>query len=355
MSNIIQGITKNGDYYSSIDALNPHVLVTGMSGSGKTVYCVSQIIQRAESGERVVVFNHHNVLDRTQMLPEYRERYEALVKVVKVRDGVPLPLFSPLYYSNGTQESDEDVVKRVCDILKGAADLTEAQYRNLKIAVKHIQENNLYEAEGIASISDQLLELDTRPAQNTLAKLTDVLDSNRIVSGDLYGGEKRIKEYDFSGVDPFEQFKLLKILCDFYLRLSMTMRFAENPITLFFDECQNLNFGAKSTMSMFIYEGRKHGLKLLLATTSITNLGKAAEGVLSQVGTRIVFAPASCEDRKKTAELLSKNNFGPLVLDLRRLELGEFIYYVVPRTARQGRKYVILRTKLPDYGIEGSD
>lgn len=350
MSRIIIG-KYSGYNVPAIEAVNPHILVTGMSGTGKSVFCQSQIVQRAEAGERIIAFNYDNVLDRSQMLPEIRKLYDKNCHVINVVDGIPIPLFTPLVNAEGKKESADATIHRVTSILRVAGNLTEAQARELNAAVKYVYQKETYSAFGIKAISRKLEDIGTPIAYRTLGNLRAIFDSNAIVDGDFFDNDKRIIELNFEGIEYDDEQAIVRFVSDYVMRLAKTMYFADNPITIFLDEVHNFDFGAKSTMRSLVNEARKYSVTLLMATTSIVSNGKTKMSVLNQAGTRIVFRPPSNECRD-TAELLDKRRKSFLICELVDLKRGQFIYSVSARDASAGKSFDVLETFLPPLSDE---
>ncbi|HCA20137.1 MAG TPA: hypothetical protein DEO40_05620 [Treponema sp.] len=339
--------TKKDKKIMAKKAINPHILVTGMSGMGKTWFCQSTLVQRAEEGERVLVFNYHQVCARDQMHPEVRKRYDSLVNIIKVREGIPLPLFTPFVSPTGKVEAESATMHRICNILQVAGKLTEPQARDLFAAVKDAFSKNLYAKCGIVSVAKKLELIGTGPSIRTLGNLRAVFDNNVFVDGDMLESEKPIIELDFEGIEYDEQKAVVRLVCDFYLRLAMTMQFSENPLTLFIDECQNLDYGRDSTMFTIVNEGRKLGLTLLLATPSILSSKKDDMRVLNQFGTRIVFKPLPNE-LTKTADILDRRRKIFLTFELSDLERGKFICGTTVQGANdEDNPFDVLSTYLP--------
>ncbi len=342
---------RNGYFVENTEAINPHILVTGITGAGKSVFCQSQLVQRAEAGERIIALNYRNVLAREQMIPQIRHRYEKLSYVVHVRSGVPLPLFTPFVSPCGEAEELKSTCHRISSLLKVAGNLTDAQTRVLNEAVKYVMHKGLYNKMGIKAIGQKLEDIGTPVAHRTLGNLRALIDTNVIVDGDFLDNEARIIELDFSGTEYDDELTIVRFVCDYCLRLAKSKKFAESPITLFLDEVQNFDFSAVSTMRSLVNEGRKMGVTLLMATPSLFTSGQANMKILNQVGTRIVFKPLNNE-YKKTAEDLDNRHREYLLCELPDLKRGEFLYGVSAKDSGEARQFEVLQTYLPPLPTE---
>lgn len=340
--------TKKDKKIMAKKAINPHILVTGMSGMGKSWFCQSTLVQRAEEGERFLVFNLGQVCARDQMHREIRKKYDSLTDVIKVSEGIPLPLFTPFVSSTGKTEEESATIKRICNILKVAGKLTEPQTRELYPVVKNVYEKKQYSQFGIKAIAKKLELMGTGPSRRTLGILRSIFDNNVFIDGDILESDKPIIELDFEGTEYDDQKIVVRLVCDFCLRLAYTMRFSDNPLTLFIDECQCFDYGPGSTLHTIVNQGRKLNLALLLATQSISSSGKDAMKVLNQCGTRIVFKP-SPDELPETADILDRRRREFLICELADLERGQFICGTTVEGANdEDNPFQVLSTYLPE-------
>lgn len=106
------------------DAINQHVLLTGQSGSGKTV-ALRDIEQGiAEQGGRILALNFNGTHDSSGN--------RGKVKIIQARtEGIPLSLFSAIELLDGHIEEKEDLCEGIVDVFDGISKLGGNQKRCL--------------------------------------------------------------------------------------------------------------------------------------------------------------------------------------------------------------------------------
>ena len=68
-----------------------------------------------------------------------------------------------------------------------------------------------------------------------------------------------------------------------------------SPLPIVLDEVQNLDHRLESPLGKMLTEGRKYGISLILATQTMSNLGKDEQDRLFQASHKLFFAPAMTE------------------------------------------------------------
>lgn len=71
----------------------------------------------------------------------------------------------------------------------------------------------------------------------------------------------------------------------------------DNPKVVVLDEIQNLDHRLESPLGQILTEGRKFGLSLVLATQTLSNLGRDERDRLFQASHKLFFKPADTEIR----------------------------------------------------------
>lgn len=319
----IVGINKNGEAVTiSPSVNNSNMIVTGMSGVGKTSFCITQCIMAAENGEKCIVFNWKNSVNKTTMFPPLMERYKKYTTVVNVaNEGIKLPLFRPY---DGIAESNAVIAQRVSSLLKRAANLSPTQESYVYKAALDIMEKELYPSEGIACFDDWLLSMDRATAYNAAAKLRGFFATNTFRDGNFLDEDFQIIEFDLNGLEYEAQTLVVNFMTDYLYRLSHKGRFMQKSIKIFIDEAQNLDFKDSSVMYFLMNESRKLNFQALLAFPSLFAGDKKGMEVVTQAGTCVYFQPAS-SDRAAVAKLIDPINPESYLHSLAHLGKGEFI------------------------------
>ena len=324
MNNIVIGLKQDGSLVSSSsDSINRHCFALGKSGCGKSTNLLTQVVEIAEQGEPVIVINWRNSANHELLMPELRKRYERLVKVIDVgKNGIGLPLFTPQKDDAGEDEPPQNLVRRITALLKVSCNLTPTQERYTYQAVQTVYEQELYPREGIAAVSHFLKVQDRAVASNAAAKIGCICDRNLIRTGDFWENQTRIYEFDLNSLEYDDQLPVCRFLTDYILRLAGRGAFMKKGLTLFVDECQNLDFSEGSTMFAMLNETRKLNIHVLLAAPSI--LSKSGMDVIRQCGFGLYFEPLENE-RKKVAESIDALHLEKWIFLLSRLKRGDFI------------------------------
>lgn len=320
------GITKRGNEVFSGDmAHNLHLYATGKSGVGKTLRVIKLITRLAKEGEVTIVINWRNNVNRNILDPAVSEEYAKYVTVIDVaRDGIALPLFTPLKIKGGELENQMKVIRRITSILKNAVGLSRTQEDITLRAVDYVYRNNLYEKEGLCGVINWLNAQEKAVADNAAAKLRCLCDMGLIYDGIIEDKGKKIIEINLNGLEYDDQTTFVRFFMDYFLRLASNGCFLEKGINIFLDEVQNFDFSDGSTLFTIINESRRLNLRMLLATPSVTSSAKKGIEVLTQCGTQLYFEPQNSE-RKKVAQLIDPTNIEDSMFALTRLGKGECI------------------------------
>lgn len=323
-NNLIIGEDKKGNcVYLSDDVRNPHVCILGTSGTGKSTVAMSLLLQRYFMGESVMVFNWRRCLSMENVLPDLYPVYkDNRVQINVAKDKMKLPLCTKFQNIDGQEESEESVKHRLAALLTVAGGLTPSQSAVISRAVGVIYAERLFETEGIRSIKNYLEAQEQQTALNAAGRLRALCDENYIVDGN-FAKEHKIYEVDLNGIQYDDQTVLVKFVLDFLLRCANQGMFVKNRVTIFIDECQNLDFRPESTMTTLLNETRKMGLSLILAAPKILS-GTKGMSVIQQSGTILYFSPEPGE-RRKIAKQIHPQKVDEYTFQLSRLKVGEYL------------------------------
>ena len=306
---------------STDEAVNCHISITGVSGSGKSVAGQMIVKNIAEQGGTVVVFDMHRLFAQENILPALQEEIIAFSNDIAVfDDGLRLPLFTPLQFIDGSTEDEEDAVVAVATTLARPLRLGCQQRADLLRALSFVSREGLYEVQGIRALEDGLELVSSEVAQNVKDKLRYILKRNVFRHGEPFIEEGAINILRLSSFDLNTQALIAELVLSHLWREAQTGVFLRKPLWLFLDEVQNLPFGTgKGIVDQILAEGRKFGLNLILITP---RADKKALAALSQAGTQLYFAPAA-EEAKAVARALKPGMEKDLLWQLRSLKRGE--------------------------------
>ena len=343
------GTNRNGaKVQMNGEPMNPHISYFGGSGSGKTTGATKSILDKAKSGETVIVLNWHNTFDHDMLNPRLREQYEQMAKVIPVSEqGVPIPLFDKI----DEVEDTARISYRVTGILRCACRLQDAMTRCVKVAVDFVIDDHSYQSDGIAAVATKLNAMadgeDKAAVYRTLSRLGVLTEFNVFRDGDFLAAPENILELDLNGFDIAGQKTIVEFLLSYLQQRAMNKEFLDRPITIVIDECQNLDFGSSGTVSALLNEGRKLGLGLMLIAPSVALCGKGARDVLSQCACRFFFRPLDTE-RKMLTRYIPNSNKNATLLMLAGLKTGEFIPVITYNNASTSpQRLPVLKTYIP--------
>ena len=349
MNHATLGTNRNGTKVQmNGEPMNPHISYYGGSGSGKTTGAAKAILDKAKSGEKVIVLNWHNTFDHDMLDPWLREQYEQMARVFPVSEqGIPIPLFDKI-------DDEEDPARasyRITGIFQRACRLQDAMTRCVKVAVDFVLDDQSYQSDGIATVSTKLNAMtdgdDKAAVYRTMNRLGVLTEFNVFRDGDFLAAPENILELDLNGFDIAGQKTIVEFVLSYLQQRAMNKEFLNRPITVVIDECQNLDFGSSGTVSALLNEGRKLGLGLMLIVPSVALCGKGAKEVLSQCACRYFFRPLDAE-RKMLARYIPNSNKNATMLMLAGLRTGEFIPVITYKHAPASpQRLPVLKTYIP--------
>lgn len=273
------------------NVINQHLIITGMSGSGKTWRLFQLEKSIAKQCGRVLVLDYGGTHRDIPVSEEILQR-------ISVRNtGVPISLLERMGASNEKECDLKDRIGAVMSILEGLGRIGVRQKAALRKAVIYALESCSAGENELQAIGSGLKCQKTVEASAVYEKFWSLWEN-----GDFHKGKEKLCDgciniLDYTGFDALTQ----RILVE--MTLSVIWRSFQNsftdfqPLYLVCDEAQNLNLKEGSTLSEILREGRKYGLNLILSTQSMTTEMESGT-VLQQAATHIFFRPASKEIKK---------------------------------------------------------
>lgn len=289
------------------DADNASILITGRSGSGKTVALqkISQGI--ASDGGTVLMVSFHG----THAMMAENEK----VKRINVRkEGIPFSMMTPAYYPDGSMEDQEDIAEAVTDIFSDVLCLGPEQKITFQKAVQRAVER-------VESCRDEM-EVIGRELKGLLEE-----GSNRSVTSKIYGKfdsafrkvrmsavpdilqPGRVTVLDLDGFSNHVQKMLSELILSIlwrYYRIEGQKK--EEPLYIVCDEFQNLSMRPDSVLGQILCEGRKFHMAMLLATQTMEQFDRSEKALLLQAATQICFRPGPDEVKAVFKRLGAEQN-----------------------------------------------
>lgn len=320
---------KEGNIINLAAIPNPHILVLGRSGQGKTYFCCRRVEQEIEAGKRVLVLDYSGSYTK-QELKKSCFKYEKETVLYE-------PYCNPLYWF----VSCENTEKLACDIADILTKILriESYYQKKwlrKSVKKHMEKygefnmpkfvetlEETYNQQKILGENKEdcanLLHLLSRLAPfEKIEKLTIKRRTEQSVNKRLFT-IVQLSEYP----EQERQF-LTKFLLALLWKETLTGEKNRRCDTLVLDECQFLGLKAGDTFSSILREGRKFGLAVLASTQFIGGYESTELETLLQAGNILFFKPSG-KEMKFVAELIDWQRKKDWLKQLERLQIGEAI------------------------------
>ena len=319
-------IRNSSVYFNSESSFNGHILITGKSGTGKTVLAERLFLEIIKAGGTIIAIDLHHALNTDQIPEEFRKEFiEATHEIEAYASGIPCPLFTPMLLKDQKNESFNDTVSAVTNVLTQALQLRFRQKSALKNAVEYIHTNHLYEARGIAALIEPLLSSSLDAAAIVADKLEQVIEHNVFVDGNLFIQENKINILRLSQFDLTTQVTVAEIILAYIWRLASSQSILFENLYICIEELPNFSLGNQGAIARLLSEGRKFNTNLLLITQSLSMCFDSSEQKrLLQSGLQIYFRPPGNESRT-IARLLDPDSVNNWERILRGLKIGEFI------------------------------
>ncbi len=289
--------------YGHKDLANRHLIIFGNSGQGKT-YCIQGLLMElAKHSINSMVVDYTN-----GFLPEHLEA--EFIGSVKPRTDLiadkPLKLNPFKKQKNivaGTELTDKayDVATRVASVFKSVYSSIGDQ--QLPTLIRVIEEGlETYGEQYSFEHMLQALEDYDQTGIKVANKLLPLVKAN-IFAFDNTEGWNDIYQSKDSVCRLIQMARLSRdvwlaavefILWDLYSYACLHGE-KNSPLPIVLDEVQNLDHRLESPLGKMLTEGRKYGISLILATQTMSNLGKDEQDRLFQASHKLFFAPAMTE------------------------------------------------------------
>ncbi len=279
-------------------APNASICMTGISGSGKTVRMQKIELDCVQNGATVIVFDLNQTHTESQIFAPIYEPYNLCVnRIEALKDGINLSFLTPMRGAQGEEESFVSLVNSAVNALTAGQNMGLQQVGVLRNAVMDAVKNRQHFQTDVEAISYFLLRADDVRANAVYQRLWTVLDSGVLRPSDksiLYG---RINIMDFSMLDTLTKSTLVEIVLSAIWR-NATVRRAETmgmEMILALDEFQLLSWKKSAVMRDILREGRRFGIKVVMATQTLEIFPKDVVSMLNQMANRLVFRPPTSE------------------------------------------------------------
>lgn len=315
MESYVGKIVGGKDVYIGQDSPNRHIIITGISGAGKSVRIADIERHIIDSSGTIIALDVNGTHEK---MDQKKCNYISAQK-----DGLNIRFLDTSLVESG-QESMPNLLQYAMETLcprqlRGACQL--AAVRNaLKFAIEHKKD---YTTE-MQAITYGLEIQDSPAAAGAYNHLCDVLEGNIFRRSEKQFKDGMLNVVSLKGINPKTQKRIVEILLAVIWRQMRMSGEDRKQWTLVLDEFQNLAMEKDTVLSQMLTEARKYGLRLILATQTLTIFTKKELAVLNQAAIKLFFQPGS-SDTKSVAEFIEPGKRDRWMMELLRLRVGQAI------------------------------
>ena len=323
------------------ELLNRHIVIFGSSGSGKTYTIQALLLELAKAGQNSLIVDYTNGFTAGQLEPIIVDKLSPTQHVVR-QEPLPInPFRRQCDYIDDQPlpETPAGVARRVTDLFASVYQIGDQQRSVLYTAIRDgiDEKGDSFTLEDLVSTLEEIQYgkgPTSIPAATLVSKMRPFVDMNPFGREDKDSWERLFTDTEsrchivqLMGF-PKDSARLITEFClsDFYWYYRANGN-KDCPRVVVLDEIQNLNHSLDSPISQLLTEGRKFGVSLILATQTMSNLGKDERDRLFQASHKLFFKPADTEVRS-FAQILAdsdstKTSQSEWVERLSSLKLGE--------------------------------
>ncbi len=322
--------------YGHKDLANRHLIIFGNSGQGKT-YCIQGLLMElAKHAINSMVVDYTNGFLPEHLEPEFIGSVKPRTDLIADKPLKLNPFKKQKNIVAGTELTDKayDVATRVASVFKSVYSSIGDQ--QLPTLIRVIEEGlETYGEQYSFEHMLQALEDYDQTGIKVANKLLPLVKAN-IFAFDDTGGWDDIYQSKDSVCRLIQMARLSRdvwlaavefILWDLYSYACLHGG-KNSPLPIVLDEVQNLDHRLESPLGKMLTEGRKYGISLILATQTMSNLGKDEQDRLFQASHKLFFAPAMTEVQtyaKLLEQALPGSDKKYWLSELSKLKKGECI------------------------------
>ena len=315
---------------------NRHLLITGMSGQGKTYSIQTMLFELAKSNISSIVFDYTEGFRLDQLEPEFVEGMNNKINqhIVKIQ-GVPINPFKRQeqdFAGIKIYDTPADVAGRFANVLTHVYGFGEQQYAAIYEATRVGMEkygddmNMNYFQEELIKIQSQNMS-----AKTVVSKMTPFFHSVKFDINQefdwgsiLYAPEAKMNIFQLTMIDREMQVIVTELMLWDAWYYTKNFGSKEKPFVVVLDEAQNLSHKENSPSKAILTEGRKFGWSAWYATQSLKVLADDEVVRLMQAAFKLYFKPTD-EEIIKMSKQLDPTNPSLWISSLKNLKKGQCI------------------------------
>lgn len=315
MQTYIGKISKGHIVNIGASSPNPHIIITGISGSGKSVRIEDIERQAIRNGGTILVFDidgTHSKIDT-----------EICNYISAQEDGLKIE-FLDMSLVKQKKESIINLVQYVMETICPREMHGAVQLGTVRKAILFALENRKKYKSDMEAILQGLKEQEGTAAMGAYNHLCPILEGNIFRDSAKKIKKNKVNIISLQGINPKTQKRIMEIMLCVLWRKIRIAGSGKDRFMLVLDEFQNFDLRKETTLSQMLVEARKYGIQLLLATQTLTIFNKKELAVINQAATKLFFQQSST-DAKKVAELIEPNHKDKWCSELSRLRVGQAI------------------------------
>lgn len=309
------------------DKPNPHTLILGGSGQGKTFYCYRRIEEEFERGRRAIIYDYSGSYQEKE-LENMNFRYAKDIRILN-------PCTAPYYVLLNTESADS-YQKIIVDSLVNVLGIqgymqktvlsqalgihmksyTSWNFEEFFCTLKIIYNDKKNEG-GVGAERDSLLKILTRMEPYADIHHIRVMQTNNAAQ------KAKTTIVQLSDFPECQR----HFLTEFFINLlwsDVTMNAHAVYDLILADEFQHLSMNQNGALSKILREGRKYNVALILSSQFIGNYDMAEKETILQAGNIFLFKPAA-QDRRAFADIIGGNKPQIWLSILDKLQIGEAV------------------------------
>lgn len=310
-------IKEGHSVYISRESPNQHCIITGISGSGKSVRILDIERYAVEKGGTIIAVDINGTHEQVDA--------DCFNFISAQDDGLNIR-FLDTSLVEMKRESLPNLIQYAIETLapremRGACQLAVLR-KAIIFAIEH-REDFPNEMSAVLSGLEQQEETAALGAYNHLYSILEGgvfrESSKSIVQG-------QINLISMHGLNPKSQKRVTEMLLSALWREKRMEGHgrSEQPLTLVLDEFQNLDFRKGSVLFELLTEGRKYGIEVIMATQTLAVFPKKDLAVINQAAVKLFFQP-SITDIPAVSDMIEPGRKEKWKQKLSHLRIGEAI------------------------------
>lgn len=320
--------------YNNFDLANRHVLITGMSGQGKTYAIQCMLYEAAKLKASSVIMDYSGGFAKSKLEKPFKDKLDDTIYQRYIySDGIPVNPFKRNQIKVGDNFMPEKIVGvagRLADIFVQVYGFGGQQRSAIYNAIKNGIEKYGDEM-NFEYLKMELEDLNSTHSKSVLGKIQPFLDEITFNVSEgfewgqiLYSEKPIIYIFQLDGFNNNTKVIATEImLWDLYYYSTMHGD-KDKPFVVVLDEAQHLSIKENTPSEVILREGRKYGWSAWFATQSVKMLSESEIANLMQAPFRMNFKPTDAEV-SYIAKQLSSSNPGDWLDRLQKLQKGQSI------------------------------